>query len=307
MKTNLISCLITLTMLLSGCGSKTATLPVEAETAPAAATSRIELNAAQLQQSGIALAQAGPASLRDALPLYGTVTPDAERVREVAARYPGLIRTVSHKVGDSVREGDVLATVESNESLQTYQVRAPIAGLISERNAKVGEQATEKPLFVVVDLSSVWVELSLFPRDAAKVHAGQSASIRSPINDQVAEGKVTYVGPFGSRSNQTLTARVEIRNPRNLWTPGLYVNGEITLAERSAALVIEKSAVQILEGKPAVFVQEDGGFIARPVKLGRSDGTHAEILEGLAPGQHYVSTNSYVLKAELLKNEAAED
>jgi len=74
-------------------------------------------------------------------------------MRVVAARFPGAIRSVAKKIGDTVREGEALATVEANESLQTYAVTAPLSGVIIARNANPGEQTGDKTLFTVADLS----------------------------------------------------------------------------------------------------------------------------------------------------------
>jgi cobalt-zinc-cadmium efflux system membrane fusion protein len=155
-------------------------------------------------------------------------------------------------------------------------------------------------------LSTVWVELSLFARDAAKVKVGQSVLVKSPVAEFSAQGKVTYVGPFGN-SNQALTARVEVPNPQNRWAPGLYVTGEVTLAQKTAALAVRSSAIQMIEDRPVVFVQSEGRFSAHPVTLGKTDGERTEVLQGLAAGDTYVATNSYVIKAELRKSEAEED
>src|SRR5262249_19790287 len=143
-----------------------------------AGETRIELTDEQIQSAGIVLAEAGPASIRETLPLYGAIVPNAERMRDVTARFPGVIRTVSAAIGDSVREGQTLATVESNESLQTYAVAAPLAGIITARHANAGEQTGDKVLFTVADLATVWVEIALFPRDVGKVHIGQTVHVR---------------------------------------------------------------------------------------------------------------------------------
>jgi len=307
MKPKYLFCVFLGVLALSACGgTATEPQPDAEEAREAAPASGIALTPEQLKAAGIGLATVAPAKIREVLPLYGVVTTNAERVREVAARYPGVIRAVDHRIGDSVRQGDVLATVESNESLQTYSVRSPISGVISVRNANAGEQTTDKPLFVVVDLSTVWVELSLFARDAAKVHKGQDVLVKSPVAEYSALGKVTYVGPFGN-SNQALTARVEIPNPENRWAPGLYVTGEVTLAEHSAAAAIKSSAVQMIEDRPVVFVQAEGRFSAYSVVLGKADGEKSEVLEGVGVGDVYAADNSYVIKAELRKSEAAEE
>jgi len=264
----------------------------------------VKLTPEQIKSAGIGLAQAGPANVREHLPLYGVVAPNAERVLEVGARFPGVIRTVTRRVGDSVRQGETLATVESNESLQTYAVVAPLTGVVTARNANAGEQAGDKALFTVADLSTVWVELSVFPRDIAKVRVGQAAHVKSADTGLSAEGKVVYVAPFGSSSNQTLSARVLLDNADRKWPPGLYVTAEVTLTNTPVPLAVSSDALQTMEERTIVFVQEEEAFEPRAVQLGRSDGQVTEVLAGLEPGETYATRNSFILKAELGKGEA---
>lgn len=264
----------------------------------------VALTPEQIKAADIQLAQAGPASIRASLPIYGVIAPNAERTREVAARFPGVIRSVAKKVGDPVSQGETMATVESNESLQTYKVVAPLAGVVTARNANPGEQTGDKSLFTVADLATVWVELSLFPRDVGKVRVGQAVRVKSADAGLSADGKVVYVAPFGSASSQTLTARVLLDNKSRRWAPGLYVTAEVTLSEVAVPLAVRNEALQTLEGRSVVFVQGDKGFSPRTLRLGRGDGEHSEVLDGLAPGETYVSRNSFILKAELGKGEA---
>ena len=264
----------------------------------------IVLTPEQIKAAGIGLVQAGPAQIRETLPLYGVIAPNAERVRDVAARFPGVIRSVTKKVGDPVRESEALATVEANESLQTYAVTAPLTGVVIARNANPGEQTGDKILFTVADLSTVWVELSLFPRDVAKVRVGQDVRVKSTEAELDATGKIVYVAPFGQAANQTLTARVLLDNPERRWAPGLYVTAEVTLAETAAPLAIRNEAVQSLEGRSVVFVRDDEGFAPREVTLGRRDNDYSEVRAGLAAGDTYAAANSFVLKAELGKGSA---
>lgn len=264
----------------------------------------LALTPEQIKAAGIELAQAGPATIRETLPLYGVVAPNAERVREVAARYPGVIRSVTTAIGSTVRQGQSLATVESNESLETYTVTAPLSGVVTARNANPGEQTGEKALFTVADLSTVWVELSLFPRDVAKVRVGQEVRVKNSDTNLYATGKLVYVAPFGSSNNQTLTARVLLDNAEGRWSPGLYVTADVTLAESPVNLAIRNEAVQNMEGRNVVFVAEGKGFEPRPVKLGRSDGETSEVLGGVRAGETYATHNSFILKAELGKGEA---
>ncbi|WP_116812274.1 efflux RND transporter periplasmic adaptor subunit [Steroidobacter cummioxidans] len=300
--------LIAAVLAIGGCGGSdpaTPTPATQAETGHEDRESRhVALTPEQIQAAGIVLAEAGPATIRETLPLYGTIAPNAERVRDVGARFPGVIRTVTAKIGDSVRAGDPLATVESNESLQTYAVVAPLNGVVTARNANPGEQTGDKVLFTIADLATVWVELSLFPRDVAKVRVGQTVRVASHDTGVKADGKIVYVAPFGTSANQTLTARVLLDNADRRWAPGLYVTAEVTLGENQVPLVVRNDALQTLENGNVVFVHADAGFEPRPVRLGRADAQWSEVTEGLQAGERYAAANSFILKAELGKDSA---
>jgi cobalt-zinc-cadmium efflux system membrane fusion protein len=269
-----------------------------------AANGKVELTDEQIQRAGIALVQAGPATIRETLPVYGLVVPNAERVRDVVARFPGVIRSLNKRIGDEVRQGERLASVESNESLQTYAVAAPINGVVTARNANPGEHTGEKVLFTIADLSTVWVELSLFPRDLGKVRVGQSVRVESSDANVTGEGKIVYLAPFGSSTNQTLTARVQLENKDRRWAPGLYVTAAVTLAESQVPLAISSEALQTLETNTVVFVRNESGFEARVVRTGRSDGESVEIVDGLQVGETYAAEHSFIVKAELGKGSA---
>lgn len=261
---------------------------------------RVHLKPEQITAAALGFATVGPASIRESLSVYGTIAPNAEHMREVAARFPGVIVSVEKKVGDAVRQGETLATVESNDSLRTYPVVAPLSGVITERHANTGEQAGDHALFTVADLSTVWVELSLFPRDRARVSIGQQVRVRSVDAGLTGQGQVVYVAPFGSSASQTLTARVQLANEAQRWAPGLYVSADIVLSQSQAKLTIRNEALQTVEGRSSVFVEEEPGeFVPAPVRLGRTDGEVSEVLEGLKAGQRYVTVNSFILKSQL--------
>jgi cobalt-zinc-cadmium efflux system membrane fusion protein len=267
----------------------------------------VSLTAEQIAAAGIEVLAAGPAEIRETLPLYGAVTPNAAGVRQVSARYPGVIRTVAKNFGDAVRQGEVLATVESNESLQIYSVTAPLAGVVTERNANPGEETRDRVLFTVADLSTVWVEVALFPRDVGKVQVGQRVTIHGADADVRAEGEVIWLAPFGSSANQTRIARVQLANAERRWAPGLYVSAEVLLGEVDAPVALRNGALQTMDGDTVVFVLGAQGFEPRAVRTGRSDANSTEILQGIAPGERYAAANSFVLKADLGKGEAEHD
>ncbi|EIT67746.1 MULTISPECIES: efflux RND transporter periplasmic adaptor subunit [Hydrocarboniphaga] len=264
----------------------------------------IKLTPEAKQAAKLQIAPAAPGVIRETLQLYGVVKPNAERIRSVTARFPGVVRSVSTKIGDTVRQGQTLATVESNESLQVYPIPSPLGGVVTERNTNPGEQAEGASLFTVADLGTVWVELALFPRDRTRVQVGQSVRVQTADGGPVRDGKIVFVSPLGASNTQSLTARVLLDNADGSWSPGLYVRGEVTIGESNAALVVPATALQEIEGSTSVFVETPEGFVARPIKVGRSDGLFVEVLAGLLTGDAVVGEGSFVLKAEQGKGEA---
>ncbi len=251
------------------------------------------------EAAGLEIVAAGPALVVESLPLYGVIRPNAERLRSVTARFPGVVREVSVKVGDRVRQGQALARIESNESLQVYTTASPLAGVVTERFTNPGEQAETAPLFTVADLGTVWVELSLFPRDRARVQLGQDVRIEATEGGLSGDGKIVFVSPLGSGASQTITARVLLDNTQGHWVPGLYVRAEVAVGKTEVALAVPTVALQELdEGGLSVFVDEAQGLVPRPVKTGRNDGRHVEILAGIEAGARVVGEGSFVLKAE---------
>ena len=83
----------------------------------------------------------------------------------------------------------------------------------------------------------------------------------------------------------------------------MFVEGQITLGEFSAAVVVPRTAIIDLEGQSTIFVQHDGNWEPRPAKLGRGDSDSVEILTGLESGERYVAKGGFVLKAQLQKSE----
>jgi cobalt-zinc-cadmium efflux system membrane fusion protein len=258
------------------------------------------------EAAGIETAVAGPGVIEESLHLYGVIAPDVARVREVKARFPGVIRSVRRQIGEAVPAGETLATIESNESLQTYAVNAPIAGVITQRHAEPGEQADGDQLFVIADFSTVWAELSVFPRDRARMRVGQRVAL-SAEGGAAASATVSYLSPIGDPGSQSLTARVVLDNADGRWTPGQFVEGLVSLAETPVALVVPLSALQRFREFDVVFARVGDTYEVRMVELGQRDAAHAEVLSGLARGTLYVTENSYLVKADIEKAGASHD
>lgn len=256
---------------------------------------------------GIVVAQAGPAVIKETLTLHGAIVPDANRVARVGARFPGLVKSVGKQLGDTVAVGDVLAVVESNESLQSYEIKAPQAGIITERAATAGSVTGEAPLFVITDLSAVWVELHVFASDLPKLSAGLPATLRGPSADLVADIKLPPPLTTATGAGQTRVLRVPLANADGHWAPGLRVIATVNLAPHQTALAVKTTGLQAFRDFTVVFAQVGDTYEVRMLDLGRSDGDMIEVLGGLDVGERYVTTNSFLVKADAMKSGASHD
>lgn len=268
---------------------------------------RTTIVAEMAKGANVTIATAEPGKLRERLTLHGAIKVDPAHQRRVTARYTGVIQSVSKKVGDSVQAGDTLAIIESNESLQSYAVKAPIAGAITVREANVGETAGADTLFEIANFATVRAELGVFPSDFAKLKKGQSVTIRSADGKLKGEGKLTYLATAGQAGNQSLVAQVQLDNKKGEWTPGLFVNADVVVGEASVAIAVPVSALQKFRDWDVVFLNEGETYQAQPLELGRSDGETTEVLSGLSQGDRYVATNSYLIKADIEKSGASHD
>ena len=267
---------------------------------------RTQIGAEMADAFGLETMLAGPAVIDETTTVYGRIVPNTERVREVSARFDGAIQAVSVSLGEVVRQGQTLATVESNESLQSYMINAPIAGVVTERVANAGEQTDSRRLFTIVDTSSVWANLAVFPSDRSRVRVGAKVSVMPATGGAAVAGAVSYINVLADAS-QAVTVRVDLDNSDGLWVPGTYVTATIQIAEHAVPLAVKRSGLQTFRDFTVVYAQVGDEYEVRMLDLGRQAGDWAEVLSGLESGTRYVTENSYVLKADIEKSGASHD
>jgi cobalt-zinc-cadmium efflux system membrane fusion protein len=115
------------------------------------------------------------------------------------------------------------------------------------------------------------------------------------------------VEPVVGDKTRAAVARVVLPNPEKKWRPGLFVTAKVVVESVDVPVLVPKTALKTIEGKPVAFIREDEGFEPRIVKTGKSDGSHVEIVAGLQAGERFASDGSFVLKAEAGKGEAAHE
>jgi cobalt-zinc-cadmium efflux system membrane fusion protein len=154
---------------------------------------------------------------------------------------------------------------------------------------------------MLADLSTVWVNLAVYPKDAPAVKPGQKVSISAVGLSQVTEGTIQYVTPVMDAQTRRITARVVLPNGKNDWRPGTFVNAHVEAGEGPEGLVIEKNAVQILGEKRVVFVSDEPNrFKPVEVTTGESDSHRVYILSGIETGVEYVNNGAFELKAKIV-------
>ena len=267
---------------------------------------RTRISPEMAEAFGLGTEIAGPAVIEEAVTLYGRIAPNTDRVRAVSARFNGALRSVHVMPGESVTEGQLLATVESNESLQSYPINAPISGVVTERIANPGEQTAGRQLFTIVDPSSVWAELAVFPGDRERIRLGLQAIVTPASGGAPMEGTVSYLDVF-SAANQSVNARVVLDNSDGSLAPGTFVTANVRVAEHQVPLAVRRSALQTFRDFNVVYAQIGDEYEVRMLELGRDSGEWIEILGGLDPGTRYVTENSFVLKADIEKSGATHD
>ena len=197
-----------------------------------------------------------------------------------------------------------LKNVASREDTSTQiVVRAPRGGVIVERNVTPGQAVTfgqsDTPtnLFIIADLSSMWVVADVYEPDVPKVRLGQVVTITLPCcPGERFEGKVTYISDSVDPQTRTVKVRAVVSNRARQLKAEMFVKVAIETGS-STVLAIPPSAVQFEEGQPFVVIDKgNGGYERRPVKLGNDLDGIVEVLAGITPQDRIVSTGSILLK-----------
>jgi cobalt-zinc-cadmium efflux system membrane fusion protein len=268
---------------------------------------RTRIPGGMAEEMGIRTEPIGPVALKETRTFTGRVQTNPNRLSRVRPRFPGVIQAIHHELGDVVSAGDNLATVQSNESLQNYQVKAPINGLIVKRDIQIGEATGDEPLFIIVDLSEVWIELDVFFRDLEMIKKGQAVLIETLDGKHQKSATIDWVSPLTAHASQSVRARAVVSNEEGVLRPGEFVRGHVTVAEHNVPLAVRQSALQRFRDFQVVFARFDDIYEVRMLDLGRRNRDWVEVLGGIEVGTHYVTENSYLIKADIEKAGASHD
>jgi cobalt-zinc-cadmium efflux system membrane fusion protein len=294
-------------LLLTSCSRSKS----EAEEKPAAESKKknvVEVGDEALKKSGIVIETAGLAVIRRTLKLNGKIVPNEEQMVQINPRFAGIVKSIAKRLGDEVKKGETIAVIESNESLQSYEVKSEIEGTIIKKDVALGQFVdTSKTIFIIADLRNVWVDFSVYRHESEELRVGQKVLIQSGENAEPIESTISYLSPFGMENTQTTLARAVVTNANGQLRPGLFVDGNVILGETPVKVAVKAAALQTLEDKPVVFVKNAEGFEAREITIGERDDQFVEIKSGVAAGEKYAAENSFLLKSELARPQPGEE
>jgi cobalt-zinc-cadmium efflux system membrane fusion protein len=262
----------------------------------------VDLSKQAMLLADIELKRVVKSSLLTNIELAGEIVLNEERLVKMTPRHVGLVKSAEVKLGDYVYKGQTLARIESNESLTSYEIKAPLDGQIIDKDLNVGEYVGEEQIiFSIADLSTVWVDCKVYPNTIKYLELGQTVTLQAVGNEESIKGKISYISPIFDSQTRSSIARIEIPSQNMLWRPGMFIYATIMHEFPKKTTVVTNEAVQLLHDQSIVFIRKgDNSFEPVQVEVGISDDNHTEILAGLNEGDLYVAKGAFEIKAELV-------
>jgi RND family efflux transporter MFP subunit len=188
-------------------------------------------------------------------------------------------------------------------------VAAPLDGIVIARAVNPGQVVTAgQELFVITDLSTVWIIGDLYEKDFATVRIGLPATVTVPgVADRPVRGRVAYIDPRVDMATRTAKVRVEVPNPGGALRFGMFVQVAFETGTGQRRTLVPRAAVQTVGERSVVYVRtdEEGRFVERTVKLGPATGDHVQVDEGVKPGERVATEGSFLLRAEAARTRSS--
>jgi cobalt-zinc-cadmium efflux system membrane fusion protein len=259
------------------------------------------------EEFGIETTLAKSGAVQKTRELPGELEFHLDYLAHITSRYSGVVKRIYKHVGDTVKKGDVLAVLESNDSLTNYQVKAPLSGVIFEKHLTIGESVPDSTeIFKIADPTHLWVNFHVYADISSSVKVGTPIIIQNQNGDKLS-AKIDFVSPMLSKSTRTRKARASIQATGSRWSSGQFVTVLFPLEIIKGDIVIPKSALQKIDDKWVVFVKEGQDIEPHLVTVGSEDTHNVVIEKGLNNDQVIVTKGSFILKAEFQKESFGDD
>ena len=263
----------------------------------------VKIKEGELLEFGIEVVKAETGELHKYINLTGEIIVIPDRLAHIVPRFPGIVKSVRKKIGDRVYRGEVLAVIESNESLAIYNLRSLISGTVINMHITRGEVISDIDSghgFDIADLRYVWANLNVYQKDLGFISRRQKVVVTGPGQQKIT-GRISYISPNVNEKTRTATARVVINNRKGVWRPGIFVNATVLTGSKRISILIPKTAIFNFKNKTVVFIKKDQGFRSQPVLTGIFNNEYIEIRSGLSRGEEYASRGGFTIKAEFMK------
>ena len=200
---------------------------------------------------------------------------------------------------------------DESATSSVFVLRSAVAGSVIERSAVVGQRLDPgTPAFRVGNLSTLWLTVHAFERDAVRIQQGVAARLAfTALPGQDFDGTVATVGRQVERESRTVPVRIDVKNRGNLLRPGMSATATLPAgASNAAILTVPVASVQRVRNEWCVFLPKDANhFEIRRIGRGRDLGTEVEVLSGLRAGETLVVDGAFLLKAQAEKGDADHD
>ena len=268
---------------------------------------RTKITAAAAKAGGVEIATAGPATIGETRELFGTVQLATTARSEIRGQFPGRIVSVTKAVGDYVKRGQLLARIESSESLQVYPVYSTVSGLVAERNGNPGDVTFDRALYVITDPAQTTVVFNIFPKDLGAVQPGMTVQVETMDGTAIAQVRLGDYLPDGNVEAGTALIRAALPNRGGRLRAGMALRGRITINAVQVPLAVRTEALQRFRDFTVVFANYGEEYEVRMLTLGRKSPEWTEVLAGIKPGTPYVAKGAFLIRADVEKSGASHD
>ncbi|QUT07293.1 efflux RND transporter periplasmic adaptor subunit [Sphingobium phenoxybenzoativorans] len=268
---------------------------------------RTHITAEAAKAGGIEILTAGPALIGETRELFGTVALDPSARSEIRGQFPGRVVSVTKAVGDYVQRGQLLARIESSESLQVYPVYATVSGVVAERNGNPGNVTGDRALYVITDPAQTSVVFNIFPKDLAAIQPGMRVEIEAMDGTPVAASQLGGYLPEGNAEAGTALVRTSVPNRGGRLRAGMALRGKVVVNAVTVPLAVRTEAIQPFRDFKVVFANFGQDYEVRMLELGRSSPEWTEVLSGIKPGTPYAAKGSFLIRADIEKSGASHD
>ncbi len=268
---------------------------------------RTRITTEAARAGGIEIERVGSATIDETRELYGTVALSPTARSEIRGQFPGRIVSVTKAVGDRVRRGELLARIESSESLQVYPVYATVGGVVAERNGNPGDVTFDRALYVITDPAQTTVVFNIFPRDLGSIRPGQRIIIETQDGQLVGEATLSDYLPEGNAEAGTALMRASLANRDGRYRPGMALRGIVTVNAVTVPMAVRTEALQPFRDFTVVFASYGQDYEVRMLTLGRRTPEWTEVLSGIEPGTPYAAKGSFLIRADVEKSGASHD